>query len=314
MSIAPAPLRRQEDPPPVVASARARRGPARSAAGILAIPGLVLLAVFSLAPFILLIVQSFGSAGSAALSLESFSNVLGNPQYLGLLVRSLSISLLVTVLSIGVAWPVAWAIAKHVSPRHQSTLLALVIVPVLTSQLLLIYGMLVLLSAGGPLMSFLATLHLASASDSIVYTPLATIVMFVYESISVIVLVLFIAAERIDDRLLAASRSLGGGTVRTFFTVIWPASSTALISAVSITFVATAGAFAEASILGGPNGSMLGNVIADRIENGGDEHVTAALAVVLLVSSLIAVALLAVVIRRIATPASDFRTDSRRIL
>ena len=294
---------------PVRPSRRAAPG---GVAGLaVAVPALALLLLFSLVPLLLLIVQSVTADGTGP-GTAAFRSVFGNDVYRSLLWRSLATALPVTVVSVAVAWPVAWTIARHVRVERRNLLLAVVIVPFLTSQLLLIYAMVVLLSAGGPLMTGLVGLGLTEPGTTLLYTPWATSLMFVYESISVIVLILYAATERIDDRLLAASRSLGAGPVRTFLEVVWPHSSTALVSAVSITFVATAGAFAEAAVLGGPDGALIGNVIADRLRQGADEDTTAALAVVLLAASLLVVAALALVIGRIGHPLRPLATTGRR--
>ncbi len=293
-----------------VAPRRTPRYRAGALAGsvLLAGPGVILLALFSVVPLVMLLFEAFGS-DQRALGLDQFARITENPQYMWLLLRTLGTALLVTVVSIAISWPVAWTIGQHVGERSRPALLALVIIPFLTSQLLLIYAMMVLLGAGGPLMAPLEALGLAERGDSILYTPWATVVMFVYESISVIVIVLFTAAERIDVRLLAASRSLGAGRVRTFFTVIFPATAVPLMAATGITFVATAGAFAESSVLGGPNGTLFGNVIAGRISGGAAEGPTAALSVVLLVASLLVVLVLAGLIRRLARPLRPLRLD-----
>ncbi len=275
----------------------------REGAGLaLASPSFLLLGGLSLAPLGLLFVRSVTSSNGSSFDLEAMQTVLTNQQYRTLMGRSLSTALLVTIVSAAIAWPVAWAIAKVIQPKRRTFVLALIMVPFLTSQLLLIYAMLVQLGAGGPLMNLFDVLHVANSEDSILYTPWATRVMFTYESISVIVMLLFVASERIDEDLLAASRSMGASRIKSFMTVIWAGSSTALTSAAGITFVATAGAFAESAVLGGPRGALIGNVIADRLQTGGRADVSAALAVVLLVLSLICVGILAVVIRRLAHP------------
>jgi ABC-type spermidine/putrescine transport system permease subunit I len=268
----------------------------------LAVPGLLLLTGLCVVPLVAVFVQALGRPGGPGFGTEALGLALTEAEYRTLLWRSLGTATLVTLVSVAIAWPVAWTIAKVVRPNNRALMLALIMVPFLTSQLLLIYAMLVLLGAGGPMMTVLDSLHLASADASILYTPWATRVMFIYESISVIVLILFVASERIDDELVAASRSMGASRISTFMNVIWPGSVNALSSAVAITFVATAGAFAESAVLGGPRGSLLGNAIADRLQGGGSADVTSALAVVLLVTSLACVALLVGLIRRLASP------------
>jgi spermidine/putrescine transport system permease protein len=270
-------------------------------------PGLLMLAALCLAPLVLLILKSL-SETSGGLGLGTLADVASDAQYQRLLGRSLETALLVTLVSLALAWPVAWGLARHVGKSTRSLLLTLIMVPTLTSQLLLIYSMLVLLGAEGPLMTTLDQLGLADAQSSILYTPWATRLMLVYESIPVIILILTVSFERLDDAQLAASRSLGAGAIRTFLSVIWPACSVALTSAVSITFVATAGAFAEAAVLGGPHGSLLGNALADRLRSGAAANVSASLAVVLLVASLACVAVMAVLINRVGRPAGGWST------
>lgn len=276
----------------------------------LAAPGIGLLALFSVVPLVLLVLDSVNE--QAGLGFDQFSRIVADPTYLGRLAFTLGVAFAVTVVSIAISWPAAWTIGRYVTERFRPAMLALVIIPFLTSQLLLIYAMMVLIGANGPLMGPLESLGLAPDGASILYTPWATAVMFVYESISVIVIVLYTAAERIDARLLAASRSLGAGRMRTFFNVIVPASAPQLIASVGITFVATAGAFAESAVLGGPAGTLFGNIIANRITGGADAGVTAALAVVLLASSLAVVIVLALIIIRVARPLHPVRLTGKR--
>jgi ABC-type spermidine/putrescine transport system permease subunit I len=151
---------------------------------------------------------------------------------------------------------------------------------------LLIYGFVSLIQAGGPVMTVLGALHLASAQASIMYTPVASIVLMVIESLPTAVLVMYSASEQIDESVLEASRTLGAGRLFLFTRVVWPLSSVLVGVNFAITFVQTVGAFAEPAIVGGPSGEMIGNVIATQLSASVHEQFAIALSLMMLVFSL----------------------------
>lgn len=261
----------------------------------LLVPGGVLLGLLALAPLALLVLAGFRGDGGD-LTLDNFRRVAEGGTYVSLMGRTLKVALVVTVLAIVVGWPAGWAIARLVPERLRSAILGLVIVPYLTSQILLIYAFMSLIQSGGALMSVLGRTGVFSPDSSILYTPKATVAMLVYESVPTIVLVMYAASEQLDGRLLEAARSMGSGSLRTFATVVWPLSATALIAAFALTFVQTVGAFAEAEVLGGPSGQLLGNVISSQLGSGVNRPFAIALAVSLLAVSLSVVLLVAVII------------------
>ena len=262
---------------------------------VLGTPGIVLLALFAVAPMIALIVSSV-SADGGGFTLDNLVKVFASPTYLTLLGRTILVALLVTVLSIAIGWPAAWALARYTPARFRLLILSLAIIPYITSQILLIYGMITLLQPGGPLMSLTTALGFTAPEDSILYTPAATIVMLVYESLPTAILVMYAASDQLDGRLIEAARSLGVGTVGVFRRVIWPLSAPLLFVNFALTFVQTAGAFAEPSILGGPNGQLIGNVIAAQVGSGVNRGFAVALSLVLLVVSLAIVGLVSLLL------------------
>jgi ABC-type spermidine/putrescine transport system permease subunit I len=254
------------------------------------LPSAALLGVLVVAPLGLLVYFGFTKLGTSGLSLDNYSRAVTGSIYPRLLVQSLLLAIEVSIISVVIGWPAGWALAKHVPARVRTPLLAATVIPFLTSYLLLIYGMLVLLQPHGPLMALLSALGLASEEASILYTPTATLLMLVYESLPLVVLVLYAASERLDDRLLDAARSLGAGRWQVFRNVIWPLTTPSLIASFVLTFVPTAGAFVEAEVLGGPNNLMLGNVVNTQVTLLGDLPFGAALSLVLLVAVLVVVA------------------------
>lgn len=253
--------------------------------GTLALPAAVLLVLFVLVPLITLGVFSFFDT-TRPLSDPTFGNYLelfASPLYFGMLQRTLLVAVGVTLVTVVIGWPVGWAISR-MSRRAQMTVLTLVIVPYLTSFLLLVYAIFVLLLPNGPLMAPLNFFGLADAGDTLVYTPGATFIMLVYESLPVMILVMYSTSDRITSEQIDAARSLGAGRIGIARTVIAPLSAGGLITASTLVFIPVLGAFAESSILGGPNGLLYGNLISDQITITNNHPLAAALSFVLLLA------------------------------
>jgi ABC-type spermidine/putrescine transport system permease subunit I len=277
----------------LAAPRRAGRSPLRSAGSALAragllTPGLVLLVLFAFLPLVALVVTGFLNDASQVTA-ANFTHALTSGTYMGLLGRTLLISFAVTVVSIALGWPAAWALARHVRPSRRSLILGLVIIPYITSQLLLIYGLLTLIQAGGPLSFLLTHVHMADAQASFLYTPWATVLMLIYESLPTAILVMYSASESIDASVLEAARTLGARPGYVLRRVIWPLSSSMVVVNFTLTFVQTVGAFAEPAILGGPGGQMLGNAIQSQLSSGAGPGFAVALSLLLLASSLVIV-------------------------
>jgi ABC-type spermidine/putrescine transport system permease subunit I len=248
-------------------------------------PGILLLIGFALFPLVALVWTGFTKDGSG-FTFANFSSVFSSATYLNLLCRTLLIAFVVTVLSIVLGWPAAWALARYVKPGRRALILGLVIVPYITSQLLLIYGFATLIQAGGPISTVLSSLGLTDSHASVLYTQTASIMMLVYESLPTALLVMFSASEQVAESVLEAARTLGAGRFHTFRTVIWPLSATMVFVNFTLTFVQTVGAFAEPAILGGPKGQMLGNAISEQLSSGVNRGFAVAVALALLVASL----------------------------
>jgi ABC-type spermidine/putrescine transport system permease subunit I len=205
---------------------------------------------------------------------------------MSLLGRTLLIAFCVTVTCIALAWPAAWALARYTNPKAKTIILGLVIIPYITSQLLLIYGFVSLIQAGGPVMSLLSAIGLVDSQASIMYTPAASILMLIIESFPTAILVMYSASEQIGASVLEASRTLGASKRFAFTRVVWPLSTAMISVNFAITFVQTVGAFAEPTILGGPTGQMVGNTIAAQLQSGVHQQFAVAMSLVLLVASL----------------------------
>jgi ABC-type spermidine/putrescine transport system permease subunit I len=218
---------------------------------------------------------------------DNYAKFFEESLYLRILWKTIYISVFVTMVATLIAWPAGWIVSR-LTPRRQITVLALVILPYLTSYLLLIYSMFVTIAPRGPLMSFLGLVGVASDESSILYTNWATIVMLVYEAVPIMILLMYAGSERIPDSLVEAARSLGAGRLQVFTRVLLPLSLPSLLAGSVLVFIPTLGAFAEPAILGGPDGLLIGNIINDQINVVDNQNFAAAICFIMLGALLLA--------------------------
>ncbi len=244
------------------------------------------------APLVTLVWYTFTPEfGPKSFSFTNVSQLFGTSLYVHLLVKSLLAALVSALGTVLVAWPAAWALSR-LPPGRRNLMLSLIIVPYLTSYLLLIYSVFVLLSAGGPLFSALHALGLVGRETGLLYHQSATMIILGYESLPIALFVLYSTSDQIDPVLLIAAGSLGASPWQRFRRVVVPLSRSGLFTAFLLVFVPACGAFVEPQILGGPNGVLLGNTIDDQLNTISAPHFAAALSMLLLLGIFLAVSVL----------------------
>jgi len=233
-------------------------------------PTVILLFCFTIVPLCLLIIFSFMNGNIFAggewpgWTLNNFAKLFHRGTFIKLLLKSLRIGFIVTIACIIIAYPTAWAIAKEVKPQNRSMLMMIAILPFFTSQLLLIYAMMNLIQTNGVLLTFLELLGVHG--QSILYTNKATTLVLIYEYVPYMILCLYSSLEGINDNLIKASLSLGAGKVRTFINIVFPMSLPGLLSGILLVLVPVCGSFAEANLVGGASGSMIGSLINSQYQ------------------------------------------------
>jgi spermidine/putrescine transport system permease protein len=259
----------------------------------LLLPAAIVLALMVVIPLAVLVWFSFAPDGAGApLSLDSYRRMVESPLYARLAIKTLWTAGLAALLTAALAWCPAWALSR-LQARTRNLILLAIVIPYLTSYLLLIYSIFVVLGSGSPVMMLARILGVASPGASLLYTQAATVVMLVYENLPLMIFVLFSGMQRVDGSLLSAAGSLGAGAMRRMVYIVFPMAAPALLSGLVMVFVPMGGAFVESQILGGPNGLLLGNVIADQMTRADDPSFGSALSLFLLLGMLIVTGLLA---------------------
>lgn len=232
--------------------------------GLLTLPSVFWLFLFTVLPLFIMLVYSFQTDGGAGFTLEHYFHFFTKSMYLKLTWRAILNALLVTVFSLLIAYPLAYILAKKLKGTRV-VILVLVIIPFFTNQLVRIYSWLVFLQDGGVLNRLLAALGLVSSEGlGLLYTRAAVIIALVHAYFPYMVITIYMALERMDDAMLEASAILGASPATTFRQVIFPASMPGVVSGILIVFVPCLGSFVEPRILGGTNGTVIGTVIEDQ--------------------------------------------------
>ncbi len=226
-------------------------------------PAILMLFIFAFFPLIIMFKTSFQSDSTGEFTLENYQRFFSHLMYLKLTGKTIVNSLAVTIVSLAVAYPVAYIMAKKLKGL-KNIILVLVIIPFFTNQLVRVYSWLIFLQDGGILNNFLNLFGICENGINILYTQAAVIIGLTHAFFPYMVVTIYMALERLDDSLLEASTSLGASKVTTFTRVIFPLSLPGVISGVLIVFVPCLGAFVEPRILGGTEGTVIGTVIEDQ--------------------------------------------------
>ena len=258
-----------------------RRTPEDNAAGYaLLTPTLAVLALA--APMLLLLVYSLksqtGITIGGELTLAQYQEVLGRDSYRTLFWRSLAISGAVTLVTLLLAYPMAYFVAFHVKRAKFLWLIALT-VPFWTSYLLRVFSWKVILGFNGVINSALLRLGLVDAPlEFLLYNPFAVVLTLAHAWAAFAILPIYVSLEKIDRSLLEAATDLGDGPWRRFRRITLPLSMPGVIGAAILVFVPTTGDYVTPELVGGPRGAMIANAIEVQFNSVGNWPMGAALA------------------------------------
>jgi spermidine/putrescine transport system permease protein len=259
------------------------------------LPGALLIAVFFLMPMGLVLVYSLLTRGTYggvewAFDFDSYARVFGFPNeeelrdwdfvYLGIFAKSAVIGLLTAGIALFAAYPVAWYIARQ-PDKTKFMLLMLVMVPFFANALVRVYAWVLILRTDGLINNLLMGLGIVSQPLQLLYTPPAIVVSMVYQYLPFMVLPLFASIEKLDMRLLDASRDLGASGLTTFRRVILPLTGPGVAAGLVLVFVPAFGNFLAPTLIGGAKDLQVGPLLAQAFLSARDWPFGSAVATVL---------------------------------
>jgi spermidine/putrescine transport system permease protein len=204
-------------------------------------------------------------------------------RYIKVLWTSFYYSVLTTVVTLVLSIPVAMWIATR-DARKRNLLVALVTLPFWISILIRTYGMRQIIADEGPIGKFLGLFNI---EWSILYSPPATILGLIYVFLPFMILPIYASAERFDFRLAEAAYDLGAKRMTVVRRVILPSIRPGVISGIALVFIPALGSFLQSDMLGGGKTNMVANVIANNFGQARNWPFGSALAVLLIVLTLL---------------------------
>jgi len=269
----------------------------------LAAPGAIWLLVLFVAPFYVMLSVAGGGVNEFyqtvvpvwnPLHWSSFNltgvwhDIVGTGAFIGSpALRTLLYTATAVVVSLAIAYPVAYFVSRYAG-RRKGLFLILLIAPFWVSYMMRMLAWIDLLQQGGIFNSALSWVGLPGNTDWLGGKSVTVVLGLVYGYIPYLILVLYAGLDRIDQRLLEASRDLGLNKWRTFWRVTVPLSKPAIIAGAFITALPMLGDYFTNQLLSGaPGTTMIGNAIEGQLDSPGETGQGAVLALMLLVVLLI---------------------------
>ena len=194
-------------------------------------------------------------------SLKNYTDFFQKPIYIKILFKSIRMSSLVTFVTVLLAYPMAYFIAFRIQ-RNKLIWLILITVPFWTSYLLRVFAWKIMLGYNGVINSGLKSLGLLNEPlEFLLYNPTSVVITLAHAWAAFAILPIYVSLEKIDRSLLEAARDLGENSFMTFVRVTLPLSLPGVITASLLVFIPTVGDYVTPSLVGGPRGIMIGNII-----------------------------------------------------
>lgn len=257
---------------------------------LIALPSYVYLAFFFALPFVIVFVYSFATrsrTGRTVLegwNLDSYAR-LGDPIVREIFVRSLTLALITTVISLLASYPFAYYIATR-RPALRNILLVLVMIPFWSNFLVRTYAWRVLLGSNGPISQI--SQIFGGEEVRLLFTNSAVLIGLVYGYMPFMVLPLYAALERMDWNLVEAARDLYATGWTAFRRVTLPLSMPGVVAGSILVFIPSLGAYVTPALLGGARTTLLGDYIVGQFLSARNWPYGSALSVAVMVVMLIA--------------------------
>lgn len=231
-------------------------------------PGTLYLLIFFLLPLGLIVRYALAPAApgggvASGLSLDALRAV-ANPDYLRVFARSAGLAAAATLLTLAVAYPVAWAIAGL--PRGRRLLpLLVIVVPAWINLLIKNYAWIILLRREGLLNALLGWIGVIREPLPLLFNQGAVVLGLIHSYLPFMLLPVYVSLERLDPGVIEAARDLGARPAQVFRRVVWPLTVRGVAAGSTFVFVLALGAFVTPDLLGGARGMMIGSIIQNQI-------------------------------------------------
>jgi putative spermidine/putrescine transport system permease protein len=270
------------------------RAPARWPFLAMAAPALILFLLFFIVPFAVMALMSFMTGiplanPNASFTMRHYLRMTRDDYYVGVMFGTLRIGLIVTVIALLIAYPLAHLLARMRSKLGRTLLLMAIIAPMLTGLVVRTFAWLAILSNRGVVNSTFQLMGLTSAPLPLLENETGIIIGLVHIYVPFMILTLTGVIARIDPRLEEAARGLGAGRVRTFLEVTLPLSMPGIFAGSLLVFALAISAYVTPLVLGGAQVMVWPILVYQAVSGSFNLGFGGALGVVLLLVSLLLV-------------------------
>ena len=231
-------------------------------------PAAILFGVFFIAPLCLIVVYSFWETKNyelvPAFTTKNYHTIITTSTYVKTFGKTVLMAFLATITTLGLAFPLCYWLVRYVPKKLQRVLFLLVILPFWTSYLLRVYAWVAILGDNGAINSLLKVLGLTHEPIRLfLYDNPGVYIVLVYLYFPFAALTLYASLERFDWRLLHAAVDLGATPMRAIVTTLLPQMRLAMVTAGIFVFIPILGEYLAPAAIGGTNGVMMGNLVAN---------------------------------------------------
>ncbi|EOS63402.1 ABC transporter permease [Oscillibacter sp. 1-3] len=255
----------------------------------LAVPYVVWMALFVVAPIVMVVVYAF-TAAEGGFTLDNFSRM---GLYGVVFLRSFKLALVATVICLMIGYPVSYMMSKE-GPRFQRAAMVLIMLPMWINFLLRTYSWMSILENNGLLNQLfqrigLIDLYNSLSGANLEYFPMmntqgAVVLGMVYNYLPFMILPIYSVIVKLDGSLIEAARDLGANGLNVFRRVILPLSLPGVLSGITMVFVPSVSTFAISKMLGGGTEMILGDLIEQQFLGGAyNPQLGAAISLVMMV-------------------------------
>lgn len=256
---------------------------------ILFVPSLTLILVFLVLPLVSTVIPTFSIGGK--FSFGQYTKILRDDYFLGILVRTLKISLMAAIICAFLGVPVAYYISRS-SKNIRGLLIVCSVFPLLTNSVVRAYAWMVILGRNGVLNGLLMALKLIDNPQQFLYTDFAILIGSIYLFLPLMIVSLAGVMENIEGDLMEAAESLGAGRLKAFFKVIFPLSVPGLIVGSVLVFTGTLTAYTTPQLLGGSKNMVLATLVFQRTMSLNDWNSASVLATIMIVTTVVVIVLI----------------------
>ena len=261
----------------------------KSKRSLLAVPYVVWMALFVVAPIVMVVIYAFTNAAFD----PTTANFTGMGTYLSIFTRSFQLAIIATLVCLLIGYPLAYVMAKE-GPGFQRVATVLIMLPMWVNFLLRTYSWMAILENNGLLNQFFDAIGLFDLINGLFGTDIeyfrmirtqgAVVLGMVYNYLPFMVLPIYSVIVKMDHSLLEAAQDLGANSANVFRKVIFPLSLPGILSGVTMVFVPAVSTFAISRLLGGGTHMMLGDLIELQFLGGAyNPHLGSAIALVMMI-------------------------------